>query len=615
MTDSIEDLARALLADLAAVHARILDEITDLATRWYGYQPPLRLHRLRQIEQEIRTIADEADTIAARQVMQTIHTAYGVGAWSTALTLQVGAEFTGVDVDAVTNLAQDTMQDLLHATRGMREDVKGIIRDLARDEVRAKLYTGQTAVQAGRDLATALRERGITAVVYSDGRRVSLPVYAEMVVRTKTAEAYQEGGLNQGERLGVDWWEILDGPDCGWTSHDDPQKATGMIVSLTDARAYPIAHPNCVMPDTVSGFYGGLTQITRAWFEGPSYTLAWRTQAGLHAATVGPNHPVLTSRGWVRAHLLTEGDQLVHDTRAPHAVAGAAAEADFEQVPPSIAQSFEAARAVGVHARVAPSSGDLHGDAIFCQGEVDVVDVDRVLLGEADPAFLEHPLQGDLVWSDVVQADSMQPGAEEHLVTTPAGTTNGIVSGGDTVRALLRAGLLCRQQCSGRDAAHEPTAAQPCAHGRGVHVQSATDLEAGHAAADVHVHDGVDGGCCGGHRFLLVPIESITVGRHCGWVYDTSTVGGAFTANGVVVKNCRRVATPRPDLASADGSPTAPTPLDRVAAIRAAADAAQQAAQRAVATSATPRRASAGLDLGAGVAVSAAARRFAARTA
>lgn len=245
MTDSIEDLTRALLADLAAVHARILDEITDLATRWYGYPPPMRLFRLRQLERELYALADEADSIAARQILQAIHTAYGVGAWSTALTLTVGAEFSGVDVDAVTHLAQDTMDDLLRATQGMREDVKAIVRDLARDETRAKLYTGQTAVQAGRDLAAALRERGVTAVVYADGRHVSLPTYAEMVVRTKTAEAYQEGGLNQGERLGVDWWEILDGPECGWTSHDDPRKATGMIVPLAEARAYPIAHPNC----------------------------------------------------------------------------------------------------------------------------------------------------------------------------------------------------------------------------------------------------------------------------------------------------------------------------------------------------------------------------------
>lgn len=39
-----------------------------------------------------------------------------------------------------------------------------------------------------------------------------------------------------------------------------------------------------------------------------------------------------------------------------------------------------------------------------------------------------------------------------------------------------------------------------------------------------------------------------------GWVYDATTEGGAFTANGIVVKNCRRTTLARPDLKSLDGA-------------------------------------------------------------
>jgi len=44
---------------------------------------------------------------------------------------------------------------------------------------------------------------------------------------------------------------------------------------------------------------------------------------------------------------------------------------------------------------------------------------------------------------------------------------------------------------------------------------------------------------------------AVSVAPYRGWVFDASTVGGAFTASGIVVKNCRRVTTPRADLETA----------------------------------------------------------------
>ncbi len=157
--------------------------------------------------------------------MAAVQGACEIGAWTTAVSTGTSATFAAVDVDAVTHIATDAMDPLPRATRGAREDVKVMIREVVRDRVRAKVVIGQTAVDADRDLAAELAERGVTAVTCSDGRRVTRPQYAEMVVRTKTAEAHQEGGFNQGERLGIEWWEVMDGPGCGWSSHDAPQTA------------------------------------------------------------------------------------------------------------------------------------------------------------------------------------------------------------------------------------------------------------------------------------------------------------------------------------------------------------------------------------------------------
>lgn len=243
--DAIEELTAAMRADIDAVHAQIAAEIAATATALYTQPVAVRVARLRALEQTLLALADEVDAIAARHVTTAVQGAYEIGAWATAVTTGTGATFAPLDVDAITHIADDTMDSLLHATKGMREDIKSLIRETVRDRVRTKVFTGQTAVQAGRDLAVELAERGVTAVTYSNGARVSVSQYAQMVVRTKTAEAYQEGGMNQGERLGIEWWEVMDGPGCGWTSHDDPTKADGMIVPLATAREHPTSHPNC----------------------------------------------------------------------------------------------------------------------------------------------------------------------------------------------------------------------------------------------------------------------------------------------------------------------------------------------------------------------------------
>ena len=243
--DAVEELTRALRGDIDAVQAQVAAEIAAVATTLYTQPVAVRVARLRALERTLLALADEVDAVAARYVTAAVQTAYEIGAWATAVTAGTSAAFAPLDVDAITHIAGDTMDSLLHATKGMREDIKVLIRETVRDRVRAKVFTGQTAVQAGRDLAVELAERGVTAVTYSNGARVSVAQYAQMVVRTKTAEAYQEGGMNQGERLDIEWWEVMDGPGCGWASHDDPTKADGMIVPLATAREHPTSHPNC----------------------------------------------------------------------------------------------------------------------------------------------------------------------------------------------------------------------------------------------------------------------------------------------------------------------------------------------------------------------------------
>lgn len=550
--DAVEALSAAIRADIDAVWARITAEQTRLLRDWPTLPRPLRRRRLRQLEQMVLELADQADTIAAGNITNTLRGAYEIGATATAVTLTVAPSITGVDYDAIRILAADTMSDLLAATQHVRESTKTLVRTMTRDHIRSKLYTGETAVQAADDLAKALRGKGIEAVRYANGRSVGLSTYTEMVVRTKTAQAYQEGGFNQGESLDIGYWELHDGPGCGLTAHNDPQKADGMIVTLEVAREWPLSHPNCVMPETVSGFYGGVEQLVRARYDGPAYTLTWRTPSGLHSATVGPHHPVLTPRGWVRAHLIHEGDQLVNDTHAPCPVPGDRGEADLKQVPSTIEQSFEALRALGRYTRVAATGDDLHGDAVFSDGEIDVVDIDRMLLGEGDSTFLEHPLEGDLVWADVVPIDEVRAGSQEQLVTGPRFATDCVVSVGGTSGSLLGGRVHCRDTVALGDCTSEAVPPESASDGCRVESCAARYLGGGESLGDVEVDEGFERDAHCGHRFHLAEIVSVEVDRFCGWVYDATTAGGAFTANGAVVKNCRRASSPRPDIETAE---------------------------------------------------------------
>lgn len=121
-------------------------------------------------------------------------------------------QLIGVNVTSIT----DTMREIL---RNRVEDA--IARGLSIDE----LVAGTDTVEGLRDLF---------------GSR------AQVIALTETATAYNATSLAGYADSGlVDRVEVFDGPECGWTDHDDPDLADGSSRSLEEAEAYPISHPNC----------------------------------------------------------------------------------------------------------------------------------------------------------------------------------------------------------------------------------------------------------------------------------------------------------------------------------------------------------------------------------
>lgn len=321
---AVAALTDQLRADIDRVWQRILTEQSDLVAVWGDLRAPQRAHRLLIMQAHIRDLADTADELAARYVTSAVHGAYEAGAWATATAAAASAVFDAADLDAVTVLATDMMGDLLKATQGVRDSARVLVQSLTRDWVRNKLYTGLTAEQSGIRLAADLADHGVTAIVYQDGRRVGLSTYTDMVTRTKSAEAYQIGGFHQGDRLGIQWWEVFDGASCGWTSHDDPQVANGLILDTNTAMAYPISHPNCTRSTSPRP---DITSKDEARHATPSTTAQQRADQAQAEANRAAAHARVPRRVGLDRQVATAQARKVATLNLQHGVVGSTAAA------------------------------------------------------------------------------------------------------------------------------------------------------------------------------------------------------------------------------------------------------------------------------------------------
>jgi len=89
------------------------------------------------------------------------------------------------------------------------------------------------------------RNKRALAVVYKDGRRQPYGKYMDSVVRTEAQSSYNLGVIRGAQTKGVGAFEVVDGPGCGLTSHDDGDIANGQILNADDCKRYLVAHPNC----------------------------------------------------------------------------------------------------------------------------------------------------------------------------------------------------------------------------------------------------------------------------------------------------------------------------------------------------------------------------------
>ena len=324
-------------------------------------------------------------------------------------------------------------------------------------------------------------------------------------------------------------------------------------------------HYACVLPETNLGAVGVRAGLRRK-YEGVVCDIS--TRGGRHLS-VTPNHPVLTVRGWVDAGHLEDGDALVcrsigdgDDLRVP----------EVDETPPRADEVFEA---LGLllsprpHA-VKVSAEHFDGEPVP-DGYVEVVDVDGLLerhvIAEGDellgddslalarsvdggiqlngPGMLELGLNGEmgatgcimgrfglscpLLWSHLGRPDKSGLGPSSKLTAgfrePPCNCWS--ADGVDVGKLKHACSTLIALNDSGR--CSEPVSARLDAAAL---ERSVDDVLAGYSDLFGYVS-----GCHSGG----VELDYVSVVRHTwfnGHVYNLSTVGGWYFANGIIVHNC-----------------------------------------------------------------------------
>lgn len=152
---------------------------------------------------------------------------------------------------------------------------------------------------------------------------------------------------------------------------------------LKDVPSIP-QHRNCVLGDTLVSSVDGISKVFRRRYKGLIYRI--KTASG-NVLSVTPNHPILTDKGFVRAHLLNIGDNVIIDNGL-ETVSIIGKNKDNRQV--LIKDVFRTfSKSPSMFSCTMPlTAEDFHGDAVY--NKVNIVTSNRELRSKRDVLRLEN---------------------------------------------------------------------------------------------------------------------------------------------------------------------------------------------------------------------------------
>ncbi|MDH6627293.1 hypothetical protein M2271_005117 [Streptomyces sp. LBL] len=245
-----DEVARRVAEVLEDAWQRLAAKQRAVLTQFAGNpRTPHTVATLEEFKQAIHVFRQRVDQEARQFVQRQLPHLYAAGAQAAAEALDATFTWTTFHRDALQSLAADLYADFLlrsQEAERMANQFYRVAREAARREVPLLAAGNMTAKQAAKTLAARLAaEHKLTHVVYRNGARVPVRAWAEAATLAKSAVAYNAGTLNRSRQAGVTMVEVFDGLDCGWTTHQDTDKANRTVRTVEDAAEWPISHPCC----------------------------------------------------------------------------------------------------------------------------------------------------------------------------------------------------------------------------------------------------------------------------------------------------------------------------------------------------------------------------------
>jgi hypothetical protein len=283
-----------------------------------------------------------------------------------------------------------------------------------------------------------------------------------------------------------------------------------------DPDAEPGESINCFVGETKISAIDG-EKIYRRFYQGEAVVV--KTASGSEV-TVTPNHPILTTDGWVPAGKLTKGSNLIKASVSENS----AAKIDMKIMPTSFREIFNSSAESKNLVRKSSSRGDFHGDV--STGDVDIVSLNGKLHMSVESGFEKVSVNESLTDTNLAVSDALPFGRQDESVSG-----GGLSSGGSMASSNLTPSLLGSHPApleklgfsgvSNFDASLQ----QMTSDGSSIDVEQIRNLLHAHHLVDVTVEP-------------IVDVTRTILATH---VYNLQTKSGIYLADGLVSHNCRCV--------------------------------------------------------------------------
>lgn len=240
---------------LIAAFQRAEHHLVEMVRDAFGRGPSRR--RSRRERRSAAVILARLDAQIADSVPRMIESAYSAGQSGAEAGLhrkRGGEPLSALDTSATKILIENLTERLGNVNRVVGRQVDDYLRRATLQAALRQLEAEAPEGFAADELGRTLERRGITGFVDKAGRRWKLSTYAEMALRTTSAEALARGTADKMLERGFDLVEVI-GHNCNHHPSDPGHPCVafeGETFSLTGlSREYehlselPPFHPNC----------------------------------------------------------------------------------------------------------------------------------------------------------------------------------------------------------------------------------------------------------------------------------------------------------------------------------------------------------------------------------